>query len=138
MVNDIKALLIQQLRAAYGPGVHIYDEPVKQGLKTPAFIVLIIHDSQTRKLHRLAEWEYLVNVTFFPSDPNEFYTEADEVSQTFKMDFRYIGNLFHVHKLEAVKQDGALVITFTVKKLVREIVTETKMNHLTFGGVTSE
>lgn len=137
-MDNLKTLLIQQILQVYGPTLNVYDEPIKQGLKTPAFLVLIINDSAERKLHRVSEWEYLINVTYFPSDDNVFYSESDQVIQTFKQEFRYIGNQFHVNKLDGTKQDGALVITFIVRKLVREIVTGTKMDHLTYGGVTSE
>lgn len=137
-MDNLKTLLIQQLLQVYGPTLTVYDEPIRQGLKTPAFLVLIINDSAARKLHRVSEWEYLINVTYFPSDDLVFYTEADQVFQKFKEEFRYIGNQFHVNKLDGAKQDGALAITFTVKKLVREIVQESKMNNLIYGGATSE
>ena len=135
MVNNLKALIIAQLKEVYGI-TNIYDEPIRQGLLTPAFLVLIVDDEQRRKLWRTAEWEYLINITYFPSDEEELYTEADEVSQLFKTNFRYIGNQYHVNRVEAQKNDGTLVITFTVKKLVREIIEDTKMQTLKFGGVS--
>lgn len=132
MVNNLKSLIIQQIKQVYG-NVKVYDEPVRQGLVTPAFLILIIDDSQDRKLKNTSEWEYAVNITYFPSDERSVYAECDDVNQQFKQHFRYIGNQFHVNKLEASKHDGTLVITFNVKKLVREIFEGTKMQ--TLGGV---
>lgn len=136
-MDNLKALIIQQLKEVYGD-IKVYDEPVRQGLITPAFLVLIVNDSQERKLWNLSEWQFLVNVTYFPEDERNAYTENDKVSQTFKENFRYIGNQFHVNRLEADKHDGTLVITFSVRKLVREIETGTKMQELHYGGATSE
>lgn len=137
MVTDLKALIIQQLKQVFGE-ITVYDEPIRQGLKTPAFLVLIVNDSQERKLWNLSEWQFLVNITYFPADERNAYTENDKVSQTFKENFRYIGNQFHVNRLEADKHDGTLAITFSVRKLIREIEVETKMQQLHYGGATSE
>ncbi|MES1046309.1 hypothetical protein HYI36_00950 [Bacillus sp. Gen3] len=137
MVTELKDLIIQQLKQVFG-GIKVYDEPIRQGLKVPAFLVLIVNDSQERKLWNLSEWQFLVNVTYFPEDERNVYTETDKVSQTFKENFRYIANQYHVNRLEAEKHDGTLVITFSVKKLVREIEVGTKMQKLHYGGATSE
>ncbi|MFD1203590.1 DUF6838 family protein [Sporosarcina contaminans] len=136
-MDNLKALIIQQLKEVYG-NIKVYDEPVRQGLITPAFLVLIGKDTQERKLGKTSELQYMVNVTYFPEDERNAYTESDKVSQVFKENFRYIGNQFHVNRLEAEKHDGTLVITFTVNKLVREIETGTKMQKLHYGGATSE
>ena len=136
MVNDLKTLIIQQIRDVFN--TKVYDEPIKQGLETPAFLVLIISDSQTRKLWRVSERDYLVNVTYFPEDERNSYTERDSVSQLFKDNFRYIGDRFLVNRLEAEKHDGALVITFTVRHLVKEVISSDTMERLQFGGVSSE
>ncbi|MDH5160341.1 phage tail terminator family protein [Heyndrickxia oleronia] len=137
MVTELKDLIIQQLKQVFG-GIKVYDEPIRQGLKVPAFLVLIVNDSQERKLWNLSEWQFLVNVTYFPEDERNVYTETDKVSQTFKENFRYIANQYHVNRLEAEKHDGTLVITFSVKKLVREIEVGTKMQKLHYGGATSD
>lgn len=137
MVTELKTLIIQQIKRVFGD-LKVYDEPVRQGLETPAFLVLIINDTQERKLGAMSQLEYAVNVTYFPSDSRNTYSECDKVSQTFKEEFRYIGNMFHVHKLDAEKVDGTLVLTFNVRMLVKEIFDETKMQTLQFGGVNSE
>lgn len=136
MVNNLKSLIIQQIKQVFD--VKVYDEPVRQGLKTPAFLVLIISDIQERKLWGLSEREYLVNVTYFPEDERNAYSENDKVSETFKNNFRYIADQFHVNRLEADKHDGTLVITFSVRHLVKEIFENTKMETMQYGGVSSE
>lgn len=138
MVTELKTLIIQQIKQVFGVEITVYDEPVRQGLKTPAFLVLIINDSQERKLGAMSQRDYAVNVTYYPSDTRNVHSECDKVSQTFKDEFRYIGNKFHVHKLNAEKVDGTLVLTFNVRMLVKEIFDETKMQTLQFGGVNSE
>lgn len=135
-MTNLKSLIIQQIKHVFD--VTVYDEPIRQGLKTPAFLVLIVNDRQERKLWNISEREYLVNVTYFPEDTRNAYAENDQVSETFKDNFRYIGNQFHVNRLEAEKHDNTLVITFSVRKLVKEVFEETKMRTLQYGGVSSE
>lgn len=137
MVEDLKGLIIRQLKTVYG-NVKVYDEPVQQGLKTPAFLLLIPEDSTERKLGRSSAWEFYVSITYFPADLEASYAERDAVSQTFREEFRYIGRRFLVQKLQATKSDGALVLTFNVKKLVREIESGPTMQELEFGGVSIE
>lgn len=134
MVADLKTLIIQQIKLVFGD-VKVYDEPVRQGLKTPAFLVLIIDDNQERKLGNTSKWEYAINVTYFPEDDEDFNAECDGVSETFKRNFRYLADKHHVLKLNAKKHVGTLVITFNVKMLVEEIFEETLMETLEFGGV---
>lgn len=131
MVNDLKSLIIRQLKQVYG-NLKVYDEPVKQGLITPAFLVLIFNNLQERELARRVSRTISINVTYFPST-KDIRSECDGVFETFQNEFQYIGSKYHVNSLEGVVEDDVLVITFSVKDLLREIVNETKMQ--TLGGV---
>ncbi|KQL37128.1 DUF6838 family protein [Psychrobacillus sp. FJAT-21963] len=130
MVDELKSLVIQQLRVVFPQVKKVYDEPVQQGLQVPAFLVLIINDIQERKLNRRMVQEFTFNITYFPSDERMFYTESDQVSFQFKTNFRYIANKFHVFNIEAIKHDRTLIFTFTVKTTLEEIVEEVKMRTL--------
>lgn len=134
MANELIALLIAQIKQVFGD-VKVYDQTIKQGLITPAFLILIPNNKQERQLGKLAMREMLVNVTYFPEDEDNSETENNNIAERFETNFRYIGNRFHVHSLEAQKSDGALVITFTVKKQVIESHDGTKMESLNYGGV---
>lgn len=136
MVTNLKSLIIRQIKEVYG-NLKVYDEPVRQGLKAPAFLVLIINNSQERKLGRNSKRTYTINVTYFPSTEDR-RGECDEVLETFQNEFRYIGNQYHAHEIEGGVVDEVLVITFDVNSLVRQVVDETLMQTLKFGGVTSE
>lgn len=131
MVNDLKSLIIQQIKNVYG-NVKVYDEPVKQGLITPAFLVLIFSNLQERMLARQVSRTISINVSYFPKS-KDIRSECDAVLQTFQDEFRYISNKYHVNSLEGVVEDDVLVITFTINALLREIVEEIKMQ--TLGGV---
>lgn len=132
MVNNLKSLIITQLKEVYGP-LKVYDEEVKQGLVTPSFLVFFFNQHQERKLCKSAERTYSVNVTYFPETQDIRY-ECDEVLETFQTEFRYIADKYHVHEIEAALSDNVLVITFNVKVLLREVAEGTKMQDL--GGVT--
>jgi hypothetical protein len=132
LVANLKSLIIQQIKQVYG-NLKVYDEPVKQGLVTPAFLVLIFNNNQTRLLAKQVERTYSINVTYFPLTEDR-RGECDGVLETFQNEFIYIGNKYHVHELEGEVVDDVLVITFTIKALLREVVVETKMQSI--GGVT--
>lgn len=137
MVDELKSLVIRQIKELF-PLLKVYDEPVRQGLIVPAFLVLIINDRQEKKLGRRMDQEFFFAVTYFPSDEKVFYTEADQVSFTFKTNFRYIANRFHVHEIEAAKEDNTLIITFKVKATLEEILDEIKMSTLEVHRVVKE
>lgn len=128
---EIKTLIIQQMKEVFG-NVKVYDEKVKQGLQTPAFLVRMIQSEQERKIKGQVWRTYSWNVVYFPQS-TEVDSECDDVFETFQTEFQYIANKYHVHRLEGTKQDDVLVITFDVSAHLQEVTTETKMQ--TLGGV---
>ncbi|WP_342538330.1 DUF6838 family protein [Sporosarcina sp. FSL K6-1540] len=134
MVNNLKSLIIRQIKEVSG-NVKVYDEPVRQGLVTPAFLVLIFNNHQELQLAKSVKRTYSINVTYFPST-KDIRSECDDVFELFQTEFRYIADKHHVHEIEGVVSDDVLVITFTVQALLREVVDGTKMQ--TLGGVTVE
>lgn len=128
---EIKTLIIQQIKQVFG-NIKVYDEKVKQGLQTPAFLVRIIRSGQERKVKGQVQRSYSFNVVYFPQS-TEVDTECDDVFETFQTEFQYIANKYHVYRLDGVKQDDVLVITFDVSARLQEVMDETKMK--TLGGV---
>ncbi|AMQ22251.1 phage tail terminator family protein [Geobacillus sp. JS12] len=128
---EIKTLIIQQIKQVFG-NVKVYDEKIKQGLQTPAFLVRIIRSGQERKVKGQVQRSYSFNVVYFPQS-TEVDTECDDVFETFQTEFQYIANKYHVHRLEGTKEDDVLVITFAVSVRLQEKTDETKMQ--TLGGV---
>lgn len=133
MVTNLKALIIQQIKSVYGTGTVVYDEPIRQGLKTPSFLLLIADTNQTTGLNEINR-EYVVNVNYFPLSIDERRSECEGVLETFLNEFRYIGTKHHAHSIEGIVSDDVLVITFNVKVMLKDVVVGTKMN--TLGGVT--
>ncbi|MCX8045508.1 MAG: hypothetical protein N3A70_01325 [Anoxybacillus gonensis] len=128
---EIKTLIIQQMKEVFG-NVKVYDEKVKQGLQTPAFLVRMIQSEQERKVKGQVWRTYSWNVVYFPQSM-EVDAECDNVFETFQSEFQYIANKYHVHRLEGTKEDDVLVITFDVSARLQEQTDETKMQ--TLGGV---
>ena len=128
---EIKTLIIQQIKEVFG-NVKVYDEKVKQGLQTPAFLVRMIQSEQERKVKGQVWRTYSWNVVYFPQSM-EVDAECDNVFETFQTEFQYIANKYHVHRLEGTKQDDVLVITFDVSARLQEVTDETTMQ--TLGGV---
>lgn len=131
MVTNLKSLIIRQIKEVFG-NVKVYDEPIRQGLVTPAFLVLIFDSLQNRQLRSTVSRTYSINVTYFPSTEDK-RNECDEVLEMFQTEFIRIGK-HHVHNIEGTVSDDVLVITFNVNALLREVVEGTKMYEL--GGVT--
>lgn len=129
MIDDLKELLIEQINEVF-PGKKVYDESIQQGLKPPAFLLLIFNDAVDRQIRHRWKREIHFNVTYFPEDEREADGERDRVAELFKVRFRRIAGKYHVNKLEAVKHDGTLVISFTVKAIQEEQFDETKMESL--------
>ncbi|OPX04954.1 DUF6838 family protein [Geobacillus sp. FSL K6-0789] len=128
---EIKTLIIQQIKQVFGD-IKVYDEKVKQGLQTPAFLVRIIRSGQERKVKGQVQRSYSFNVVYFPQS-TEVDTECDDVFETFQNEFQYIANRYHVNRVEGTKTDNVLVITFDVSVWLQEKADETKMQ--TLGGV---
>lgn len=133
MVTNVKSLIIQQIKSVFGNTFKIYDEPVRQGLKVPAFQLLIVDNTQTTGLN-VVERTYTVNVNYFPQSLDERRTECDGVLETFQTEFRLIGEKHRAHEIEGRVSDDVLVITFELRLLLKEVVVGDPMN--TLGGVT--
>lgn len=132
MVNNLKSLIVQQIKQVYG-NVKVYDEPIRQGLITPAFLVLIFNNMQEKLLGKQVARTYSINVTYFPQTEDR-RSECDLVLETFQTEFQRIADVYHTREIEGQMVDDVLVITFTIKALLREVVIETAMQSL--GGVT--
>jgi hypothetical protein len=118
LINNLKTLIILQIKQVYN-NIKVYEEKVKQGLDTPAFLVRIIDNYQDRKLKGQVERSYTFNVTYIP-ETDDIENELDLAYETFQNEFQYVANLYHVHKLESVKENDTLIITFIVKVLLKE------------------
>ena len=129
MVTNLKSLIIKQIKSVYGSTIKVYDEPIRQGLKTPSFLLLIVDNTQTTGLN-VVERNYAVNVNYFPHSLDERRSECDSVLETFQTEFRRIGTKHHSHNIEGVVSDDVLVITFNVRVLLREVVDGIKMQTL--------
>lgn len=128
VTEGIKTLAIMQIRSLY-PSMYVYDKPVKQGLKVPAFLVRIFHVHQERGLKYQANRTYSFSVVYFPftEDVDE---ECLDVLEIVQNNFKYLANRFHVHEISGEIVDETLVVNFQVKARLRDILDEVKMRTL--------
>jgi len=126
--EGIKTLAIMQIRSLY-PSMYVYDKPVKQGLKVPAFLVRIFHVHQERGLKYQANRTYSFSVVYFPftDDVDE---ECLDVLESVQNNFKYLADRFHVHEISGEIVDETLVVNFQVKARLRDILDEVKMRTL--------
>ena len=138
MVDEIKSLVIKQLKTVFPTVSKVYDEPVQQGLKTPAFLVLVINNHQERKLNRNMVREYTFSIVYFPLNEREYNAECDSVNEIFNTHFRYLANRFHVFNVDGVKEDRTLILTFSIKASLVEVLEEIKMQKLEVQQIVKE
>lgn len=132
MVANLKSLIIRQIKEVFG-NLKVYDEPVKQGLITPAFLVLVFNNHQQKQLAKNVRRTISININYYPST-EDIRSECDHVLELFQNKFQRIADKYHVHEVEGTVEDDVLVITFSVKTLLREVAAGTSMQ--TLGGVT--
>lgn len=132
MVDKLKALIIHQLKDVFN-NIRVYDEPVKQGLTTPAFQLLIIDTHGERLMAKYSSRSYSFNINYYP-DTEDKRNECDEILDQFITEFKYIADQHHVHEIDGTVSDDVLVITFDVKVLLREVEDGITMQEL--GGVS--
>jgi len=126
----MKALAIAQIRALY-PEPKIYDAPVKQGLKLPAFLVRILKVHQVRGMTHQAERTFFFVITYFPyEDSEDAEAECLNVLETIQNNFKYLQNQFHIHELEGEVVDENLVVTFQVAARVMDVLKLVQMKTL--------
>ena len=130
ITNGMKALAIRQLRELFPDNKYrIFDKPVKQGLKVPAFLVRIVKVGQARLIKRQAQRTFFFALSYFP-ETKEVDDECLEVLEIIQNNFSYLQKKFHIHEIEGEIVDEVLVITFHVNALVADVVEYTKMQVL--------
>ncbi|WP_052344233.1 phage tail terminator family protein [Bacillus ndiopicus] len=130
ITDGIKALAIMQIRSLYpSQTIKIYDKPVKQGLKAPAFIVRIFHVHQERGMTYQAKRTYSFSVVYFPST-DDIDEECLNVLEVIQNNFKYLVDKFHVHELDGEIVDETLVMKFQVKVHLHDIIEAIKMQKL--------
>ncbi|MEK5487915.1 phage tail terminator family protein [Lysinibacillus sp. FSL M8-0355] len=128
VTEGIKTLAIMQIRSLY-PSMKIYDKPVKQGLKVPAFLVRIFNVHQERGMKYQANRTYSFSMVYFPST-DDIDEECLNVLEVVQNNFKYLADRFHVHEIDGEIVDETLVIKYQVKACLHDILEEVKMRTL--------
>jgi len=130
VTEGIKTLAIMQIRSLYPSlSTYIYDKPVKQGLKVPAFLVRIFNVHQERGMKYQANRTYSFSMVYFPST-EDVDEECLNVLEVIQNNFKYLVGRFHVHEIEGEIVDETLVMKFQVKARLHDILEEVKMRTL--------
>lgn len=118
------SLLIKQLKDTF-PDSAVYDEPVQQGLKMPAFIISKQHSSHKRKMHKYLELTVNYIVTYIPKDDTAM-EDIWAVESRLYADpaWRYLGGKLHLSDLstEINNVQKVLKITFKVVSEFKYII----------------
>lgn len=117
-----------QIRTLF-PSMIVYDKPVKQGLKVPAFLVRIFNVHQDRGMKYQANRTYSFSMVYFPST-DDIDEECLNVLEVVQNNFKYLADRFHVHEIDGEIVDETLVIKYRVKARLHDILEEVKMRTL--------
>lgn len=128
VTDGIKTLAIMQVRSLY-PTMKVYDKPVKQGLKVPAFLVRIFNVHQERDMKYQVNRTYSFSMVYFPST-DDVDEECLNVLEVIQNNFKYLVDRFHVHEIEGEIVDETLVMKFQVNARLHDILEEVKMRTL--------
>jgi len=128
VTEGIKTLAIMQIRTLF-PSMIVYDKPVKQGLKVPAFLVRIFNVHQDRGMKYQANRTYSFSMVYFPST-DDIDEECLNVLEVVQNNFKYLADRFHVHEIDGEIVDETLVIKYRVKARLHDILEEVKMRTL--------
>lgn len=128
VTEGIKTLAIRQIRFLY-PSIKVYDKPVKQGLKVPAFLVRIFNVHQERGMTHQANRTYSFSMVYFPAT-DDIDEECLNVLEVVQNNFKYLADRFHVHEIEGEIVDETLVMKYQVKARLHDILEEVKMRTL--------
>lgn len=138
MIQDIIKSIAKALNTEFGRDYSIYTENIEQGLKEPAFsIVLLTADNEQiigGRYYRRANFD----VHFFPKDKLNAKRECLEVAERLTLcleTVNFIDNIYHMIKMNYEIVDGVLHFFVTYNPIVKRIVDPLdKMEKLTISG----
>lgn len=84
MINSITEAVSKAIHETFGNGYKIYKEDVKQGIKTPCFIIFIADSSCTKLRGEYDVWTFTMNIVYMPSDINHVQRECNEVKEKLR------------------------------------------------------
>lgn len=133
MENDIVKGIAKALRGAFGPGYHIYQNDIEQGLQTPCFFILPLRSTPSP----LGKDRFLLNspfdVHFFPKDEKDNATMQDiawQLWQTLEFITLPGGDQIHGTSMSWEVQDGALHFFVNFNMVLRRTYELEKMYEL--------
>lgn len=131
VTDRIKTLAIMQLRSLYPDNnqYQIYNKPVKQDLKLPAFLVRIINVHQERSMKNQVIRTYSFSIVYLPST-DEIDDECLNVLEVIQNNFKYLADSFQIHEIEGEIVNETLMINFQVKARLYDSQEEAKMKTL--------
>lgn len=90
MLNLIFDGIVAKLIEAFGDGYKIYQEQVKQGLKTPCFLISCVNPTNEQFLGNRYYRTNLFSVQYFPQSNTDAKAECWEVQDTLYEALEYI------------------------------------------------
>ena len=113
-MDNVKRLLIAQLRERFSE-TEVYDEPVKQGLSLPCFIINAKKATHTRLVGDQMLTHLFLFLTYYPRDSEDKRAEMEGVMAEFYSGaWKYLQGKHHIHNLDMEHNDEVLTISFTI------------------------
>ena len=132
MIQDIVNGIAKALRNEFGAGYPIYQHQVRQGLRTPSFLVLLVAPLRTRQQARLWKQEHTFDVLYFPRDEDDggaLYGVMDRMLGCLEL-IPYGDGFLRGTGRSAQVQDGVVHVTVHYTAWLRELPEEANMEEL--------
>ncbi len=139
MVNKIIDGIVLKINKQYSsPGYTIYTEDVKQGLKSPCFIIQSIHATNEQMVGNWYEREENIVINYYPKDELAYRSECNTVKEQLFELMEYISisdeitdnYVLRGHEMRVEISDKVLLFFVTYKYSVRKKIENEKMESL--------
>lgn len=138
MIQDIIKSIAKSIRSEFGDGYSIYTENIEQGLKEPAFSIVLLTADNEQIVGNRYKRTYSFDVHYFAKDKLNTKTECLEVAEKLAIcleTVNFIDNIYHMIKMNYEIVDGVLHFFVTYNPIVKRIVDPLdKMDKLTISG----
>jgi len=123
VIQDIINGIVAALAGSF-PGIKIYDEQVKQGLKEPCFIVRCVNPMNIPLLGDRALRTHLFSINYQPQSKTDAKAECYNVLDTLYQTLNYItvaGDLVRGINMRGQFVDGMIDFTLSYNVIIREV-----------------
>lgn len=125
MIQDIINAIAISLKTEFGSGYSIYTENIEQGLREPAFSIVLLESINEQIVGVRYKRTSAFDVHYFPKDKLNAKRECIDVAERLTLCLEFIksvDNIYHMIKMNYEIVDGVLHFFVTYNPIVKRVV----------------